>query len=131
MQRFFKLHSLNILVPVLWVCIIWKPFSVSGTNCNICGPVRSPCINICTNFNEILLQFAISSTYLRKGFVKENVVFKAKKQNFQKKEWKGIPRLTKRLKFWYFLKTINRCNHRTIFTVLCVCSESLKIQHNV
>src|SRR6218665_2487293 len=42
MQRFFKLHSLNILVPVRWPCIIWKPFSVSGTNCNIGGPIRSP-----------------------------------------------------------------------------------------
>jgi len=35
--------------------------------------------DISANFNAILLQSAISSTYLRKTFVKENVVFKAKK----------------------------------------------------
>jgi len=41
---------------------------------------------------EILLQSAISSTYLQKSFLKENV-FKAKKQDFQKKEvHKRIPR---------------------------------------
>jgi len=40
--------------------------------------------DICANFNEILLPSAISSTYLRKSVVKEKVVFKAKRQNFQK-----------------------------------------------
>src|SRR6218665_4229977 len=62
MQRFFKLHSSNISVPVLWVCIIWKPFSVSGTNCIICGPVRSPCI-IWGPWSLLVIFWSLSPSY--------------------------------------------------------------------
>src|SRR6218665_1514160 len=78
--------------------------------------------DICANFNEILLQSAISSTYLRKSFVKEKVVFKTKKKTSRKRKLQRIPRFTKRLKFWYFWKTIDEQSNisNNFQYVLCV-----------
>jgi len=59
--------------------------------------------DICANFNEILLQSAISSTYLRKSFVKENIVFKAKKPKGSGREFQDW----QKAQIFLFLETID------------------------
>ena len=60
-------------------------------------------ISLCVNFNEILLQSDISSTYLRKSFVKENVVFKAKKPKASGREFQDW----QKAQIFLFLETID------------------------